>query len=62
MDLYLPHLIFITICATGSFAYGWMVGKKNSHREVIEVFLARGLITKEQLLKSFDYREPTEEQ
>ena len=62
MDLFWTHFWFITACAGSSFAYGWWVGKKNSHREVIEVFLARGLITKEQLLKSFDYKEPTEEQ
>ena len=55
MDLFWTHFWFITACAGGSFAYGWWVGKKNSHREVIE-------ITKEQLLKSFDYKEPTEEQ
>ena len=36
--------------------------RKTHIEEVIEVFLARGLITKEQLLKSFDYKEPTEEQ
>lgn len=54
MDLFWTHFWFITACAGGSYFYGWWNGKKNAHKEVIEHFIDRKLITKEQLIKEFE--------
>lgn len=54
MDLFWTHFWFILCCAGGSYFYGWWNGKKNAHKEVIEHFIDRKLITKEQLIKEFE--------
>ena len=39
MDLYLTHFIFITLCAGGSYLWGFLAGEKNGSKRSIELFL-----------------------
>lgn len=49
MDLYIIHLIFISVCAGGSWFVGYMHGEKKGSSITIERFLEDGLVTEKQL-------------
>jgi len=49
MDLYLIHFIFITVCAGGSYLWGFLAGEKNGSKRTIELFLDDNLITEKQI-------------
>ncbi len=53
MDLFLIHFIFITVCAGGSFAWGYMSGEKNGSARTIELFLDDNLITEKQIRDNY---------
>lgn len=53
MDLYIIHFIFITICAGGSFLWGYLHGEKNGSARVVELFLDDKLITLKQINKHY---------
>jgi len=49
MDLYLTHFIFITLCAGGSYLWGFLAGEKNGSKRTIELFLDDNLVTEKQI-------------
>jgi len=53
MDLFLIHFIFISVCAGGSFAWGFMAGEKNGSARTIELFLDDNLITEKQIRDNY---------
>tara|TARA_B100001939_G_scaffold334181_1_gene334892 strand:+ start:248 stop:424 length:177 start_codon:yes stop_codon:yes gene_type:complete len=53
MDLYLTHLIFITVCAGGSYWYGYYNGQKQGEANLLYDLLDRGLVTSKQLIDNY---------
>jgi len=49
MDLYLIHFIFITVCAGGSYLWGFLAGERNGSKRTIELFLDDNLVTTKQI-------------
>lgn len=56
MDLFITHLIFITVCATGSYLYGERSGRKIGHQEMVTDMLNRKLVTELQLNKEYNIK------
>lgn len=54
MDLLITHIIFITVCATGSYLYGEYQGRKIGHQEMVIDMLNRNLVTQNQLNKEYN--------
>ena len=44
MDLYIIHFIFISLCAGGSYLYGFLKGEKSGSQRTVELFLDDNLI------------------
>ena len=54
MDLLITHIIFITVCATGSYLYGEYQGRKLGNQEMVIDMLNRNLVTQNQLNKEYN--------
>jgi len=54
MDLYLIHFIFITVCAVGSYLYGFLKGEKSGSQRTVELFLDDNLITLDDINKNYN--------
>lgn len=53
MELYLIHFIFISVCAGGSYWYGYYVGAKTGQSDLLYDLLDRGLVTSKQLIDNY---------
>jgi hypothetical protein len=54
MDLYIIHFIFITLCAGGSYLWGFMAGEKSGSQRTVELFLDDNLVTLDQIEKNYN--------
>ena len=54
MDLYIIHFIFISLCAVGSYIWGFMAGEKSGSQRTVELFLDDKLITLDDINKNYN--------
>ena len=53
MDLYIIHFLFISLCAGGSYLYGFFKGEKSGSQRTVELFLDDNLITLDDINKNY---------
>jgi hypothetical protein len=53
MDLYLIHLIFISVCAGGSYMWGRYDGVEKGHKDVLYDLLERKIVSPQTLFEHY---------